>query len=172
MKEIIAIALITALLLACCIEELPGEFEEYESEYFSIDIPEDWVKHRYEFSPGEAVFEFYPSEHGRHSKNPDIELRIFNSSARNLDEFLAGQGINSYNMRDCRIAGTTGKKVTRTDSEYEYITFYFPMKTERYGFDVRHYYCRLMFRRELSTFDDAAWNNFVERIAGSLELDD
>ncbi len=169
MKALIAIALITALLLAGCVEELPGEFEEYESEYFSMDIPEDWVKHKYEFSPGEPLFEFYPNEH---SKNPDIELRIFNSGIEDLDEFIEAIGSNFNSISDCRIAGTTGKKVMHTDSEYEYITFYFPMKTERYRFDVRHYYCRLMFRRELSTFDDAAWNNFVERVAGSLELDD
>jgi len=172
MKAIIAIALITALLLACCIEELPEEFEEYESEYFSIDIPEGWVKHEFAMpSPGEFYLECYPNEH---SKNPYIELHIWNSSAEDLDEFVMYvEGVDEFpTYQDCRIAGTVGKKVMRTDSEHGYITFYFPVKTERYGFNVRYYYCQLIFRRDLSTFDDAAWNNFVERVAGSLELSD
>jgi len=59
-----------------------------------------------------------------------------------------------------------------SDDRYEYIMFYFPTNHERYRFDIRYYYGMLTFRRGLSSFDDAEWNRFVDRIAGSLELED
>jgi len=91
MKRIasLTIALVAMLFLSGCVgsEKLPEDFEGYESEYgFSIDLPKGWVvQERRMPSPGEFLLECYPSEH---SKNPDIEFHVWNSSIEDVDDFL------------------------------------------------------------------------------------
>jgi len=177
MKRIasLTIALVAMLFLSGCVgsEKLPEDFEGYESEYgFSIDLPKGWVvQERRMPSPGEFLLECYPSEH---SKNPDIEFHVWNSSIEDVDDFLKNfyDGHLPKGIGDFRIADRTGKRVVSSDDRYEYIMFYFPTNHERYRFDIRYYYGMLTFRRGLSSFDDAEWNRFVDRIAGSLELED
>jgi hypothetical protein len=180
MKRIasLTIALVAMLFLSGCVgsEKLPEDLEEHESEYgFSIDLPKGWVIREWRMpSPGDFDLECYPSEHGKDAKNPDVELRIWNTGTRNLDDFVRDfyDGEMPEGISDRRIADRAGKKVISRDDENEYTTFYFQIRSERDGLSKRYYYCRLLFRRELSSFDDADWNRFVDRIAGSLELED
>jgi hypothetical protein len=171
----LTIAIATALFLSGCIGagKLPDEFEEYESEYgFSIDLPEGWVVREQRMpSPGEFYLECYPSER---NKNPDIELHIWNSSIERLDDFVRGQygGAIPEGTTDYRIADMMGKKVVTQDGGDEHIAFYFQAGSERDWLEIRYYYGRLSFRRDPSSFDDAEWNMFVNRVAGSLEFED
>jgi hypothetical protein len=172
---ILAVTLIISLALSGCIEtgdELPDDFEEYESEYISMDLPEDWViREQRMISPGEFYLECYPSER---NKNPVIELHIWNSSVESLDDFVKEQHVGERpgNVMDCRIADRTGKKVVRQDGENEYTVFYFRIGGERYGREMRYYYGKLSFSRNISGFDDADWDMFVNRIVRSLEFED
>jgi len=172
---ILALAVVTALVTSGCIGagELPEDLEEYESAYgFSIDLPEGWVVREQRMpSPGEFYLECYPSERNR---NPDIELHVWNSGIKSLEEFVREQhkGRMPVDISDRRIADMTGKKVVTQDGGDEHIAFYFQAGSERDWLEIRYYYGRLSFRRDPSSFDDAEWNMFVNRVAGSLEFED
>ena len=159
--------------------KLPDDFEEHESEYgFSIDLPEGWVMYTHQEYPGRFSLECYPREHGRNSKNPDVYLYtwdfVWDSVVRDLDDFVERQLRDKVpdDTSECKIAGRDGKRVLTHDDKYEFVSFYFFVRDIEVEDTQSRLYGRLSFRRKLSSFDDAEWNRFVERVAGSLEFED
>jgi hypothetical protein len=171
---ILAVTLATVLFLSSCIGagELSEDLETHSIGYdLSIDLPKGWVKTEWEMLPsGEFSMECYPSEH---SRNPDIEIHIYYPDTRDLDRFVEHQlkGVSVDEVRDYAFPEMAGKKVVQRDNGYEYVRFYFPVEETESGSEMLYLYGRLSFRRDLSTFNDAEWSRFVEKVANSLEYD-
>jgi len=163
---------VVVLLSICFVQAgaLPDNFETYTNEEyaFSVDLPKGWTKFELErpFSGGFSV-ECCPDER---NKNPDMSVDIWNTNFRSLDDFVEDQiGDKEAIITDCMIAGRNAKKATWQSDGCDFTAFFFFVRSTGI-FGRQRYYGRSLFRRDISSFEDKEWNNFVEEISGSLVI--